>query len=141
MNELQVTFCRHNETGQETNIATDALPGWQKLGWEPIGESHSLEELQTAAVEAEIARTAAQSEAEAVAEDVEDHTIKEVLDEVGDDPVKAQAALDAENATEKPRKTLVAALTKVAETAPDPDAGAAGDGDTEAGQTGNPEGN
>lgn len=141
MNELQVTRCQHNETGQVTDIPTDALEGWQKLGWQPIGESHSLEELHTAAVHAEQAQAVAEVAAEHIAEDVEDHTIKEVLDEVGDDPVKAQAALEAEEAAEKPRKTLLAALTKVLEAAPDPDAGAAGDGAPDAGQPGDPEGN
>lgn len=136
MNELQVTRCQHKETGQFADIPTDALPGWEKHGWDPIGESHSLEELHTAAVAAEYAQAAAEAAAPDV---VEDHTVAEVLAEVGDDSVKAQAALDAEQAAEKPRKSLVAALSKVVEAAPDPVA--AGDGATEAGQPGNPEGN
>lgn len=40
-------------------------------------------------------------------------TADEVLARVGDDKVKAQAALDEENAKEKPRKGLVADLEKL----------------------------
>ncbi len=39
-----------------------------------------------------------------------DGTVDEVLESVGDDKAKAQAALDAENAKDKPRKTLVEEL-------------------------------
>lgn len=139
MGDLQVTRCQHNETGAFANIPTDALPGWQKLGWDPVDESRSLEEMRTAEVRAETEQAAAESAADALAGEVDDHTVKEVLDEVGDDPVKAQAALDAEQGTEKPRKSLIAALNKVLEAAPDP--AAVGDGATEAGQPGNPERN
>ena len=41
-------------------------------------------------------------------------TIADVLAEVGEDPVKAQAALDVEQASDKPRSTLVAKLTDLA---------------------------
>jgi len=139
VNDLHVTPCRHPETGQLADIPTEALEGWQKLGWEPIGESQSLQEIQTAAIQGENAQAATEAAAEVLADEVPDHTVKEVLDGVGDDPVKAQAALDAEQATDAPRKTLVTALAKVIEAAPDPVA--AGDGATEAGQPGNPEGN
>lgn len=39
--------------------------------------------------------------------------VKDILAEVGDDKDKAQAALDAENASEKPRTSLVAKLEAV----------------------------
>lgn len=42
--------------------------------------------------------------------DVPEGTVKEVLAWVGDDKDKAQRALDAENATGDPRKSLVAEL-------------------------------
>lgn len=141
MNELQVTRCQHKETGQFADIPTEALPGWEKLGWDPLGPSQSLAEIHDAKVTAENAQAATEAAADVLADEVPDHTVKEIVDEVGDDPVKAQAALEAEQATDAPRKTLVAALTKVLEATPDPDAGAAGDGATEAGQPGNPEGN
>jgi hypothetical protein len=41
-------------------------------------------------------------------------TIDEILSDVGNDKDKAQAALDAENGTDKPRKTLVDKLTAIA---------------------------
>lgn len=44
---------------------------------------------------------------------VTDGTISEVLEWVGDDAEKAQAALDAENLKESPRKTLVDELETV----------------------------
>ena len=40
-------------------------------------------------------------------------SVDSILGEVGDDKAKAQAALDAENAKEKPRKTLVSKLEAV----------------------------
>ncbi|RDZ49311.1 hypothetical protein C5C07_20385 [Haloferax sp. Atlit-4N] len=40
-------------------------------------------------------------------------TVKEILDEVGDDKEKAQTALDAENAKDKPRASLVDPLQKI----------------------------
>lgn len=42
-----------------------------------------------------------------------DGTVDEVEDRVGDDPAKAQAALDAENAKDKPRTGLVATLERI----------------------------
>lgn len=51
--------------------------------------------------------------------------VDEALDQVGDNPVKAQQLLDAENAKEKPRSTLVAGLQDVL------DAAAAGADDSE----------
>lgn len=42
-----------------------------------------------------------------------DGTVEEVLDRVGDDPAAAQAALDAEQAKEKPRATLVEKLQAI----------------------------
>lgn len=43
-------------------------------------------------------------------------TVDEVLASVGDDPVLAQAALDAEKASSKPRTTLVDRLSDIAKT-------------------------
>ena len=44
-----------------------------------------------------------------------DDSISELKTYVGDDKDRAQAVLDAENAKEKPRTTLVTALTEVIE--------------------------
>ena len=46
---------------------------------------------------------------------VVDGTIKEILEWVGDDKVKAQKALDAENSRDSARSTLVKNLTAVLE--------------------------
>lgn len=49
--------------------------------------------------------------------------VQDVLDQVGQDPGLAQAALDAENASEKPRTTLVSklqAIVAAAQTEPAP---------------------
>jgi hypothetical protein len=48
-------------------------------------------------------------------------TVKEILAEVGDDPDAAEAALNAEQATDSPRPKLVGALEAVIASAPDPD--------------------
>lgn len=52
---------------------------------------------------------------QAAAAAVQDSTVPEVLDEVGDDPAKARAALEAEQASGKPRKTLTTKLAQRAE--------------------------
>lgn len=52
--------------------------------------------------------------------DPTDGTVQTVLDQVGDDPVAAQAALEAEQAKDNPRVTLVAKLEAIAATAPPP---------------------
>lgn len=43
-----------------------------------------------------------------------EQTVDEILADVGDDPEKARLALEAEQGQEKPRKSLVAKLEKVA---------------------------
>lgn len=48
--------------------------------------------------------------AAAAAEDVPEGSVGKVLEWVGDDPAKARAALEAENAKDEPRATLVAKL-------------------------------
>jgi hypothetical protein len=47
-------------------------------------------------------------------------TPEEILTDVGDDAAKAQAALDAEQAQARPRKTLVTRLTALTEVNVDP---------------------
>lgn len=42
-----------------------------------------------------------------------DSNVKEITDAVGNDPVKAAAALAVENEKDNPRVTLVAALTRI----------------------------
>ena len=44
---------------------------------------------------------------------VPDGTIAEVMEWVGDDPVRAQQALDVENAAETPRSTLISQLEAI----------------------------
>lgn len=44
---------------------------------------------------------------------VPEGTVKEVLEWVGEDKDRAQAALDAENATDEPRKSLIKELGEV----------------------------
>lgn len=50
---------------------------------------------------------------DAPADDVPVGTVKAILDWVGDDKVRARRALDAETAADKPRASLVAALTEL----------------------------
>lgn len=54
------------------------------------------------------------TEGSEVAPDVVDGTVDEVLQDVGDDPVAARIALQAENSRPAPRKSLVTALTRIA---------------------------
>jgi hypothetical protein len=119
----EFTACTHPDLpGQVSEIPTDALPGWQRLGWEPVSESRTLTDAHDQAVAAEIV-------AGELAEEVPELTVQQVLDEVGDDVEKATAALEAEQGREKPRTTLVDRLNKIV----------AAVGDTDAGQTGEKE--
>ena len=59
--------------------------------------------------------------AEVVPEEV-DASMKAVLEQVGDDPEKARAALAAEQSRTSPRQTLVTALLRVIESAQSPEA-------------------
>jgi hypothetical protein len=58
---------------------------------------------------------AGQGESSGTEGEVPDGTVDEVKEWVGDDPDRAQQALDAENAKASPRSSLVAHLTAVAE--------------------------
>jgi hypothetical protein len=64
--------------------------------------------------------------AEKVATTTAGGTVKDVLAEVGDDAEKATAALEAEQASEKPRKSLVEKLEAIVAAADD-DSGGAGE--------------
>jgi hypothetical protein len=116
----EFTLCRHAETGQEAELPTEALAGWQKLGWEAVSESRTLSDAHDQAVAADVA-------VEELAVEVPDLTVKQVLDEVGDDPEKAAAALEAEQGRTKPRASLVARLKKIVAAAGDVDAGQTGE--------------
>lgn len=48
------------------------------------------------------------------ADELVEGKVADILAEVGDDPSKAQAALEAERSSEKPRKTLVEKLEQIA---------------------------
>lgn len=115
--ETQYTRCRHNETGHEAEIPTEALDAWSRLGWESIGDSRSQNEAEQERIDAENASADLQVE---VAEELaapKPPKVSEVLAQVGDDPEAAQAALDAEQARENPRTTLVDGLQKIIDAA------------------------
>jgi hypothetical protein len=115
-----VTRCKHADTGHEAEIPTPALAAWQRLGWEPISDSRSLDEAEQERIDAE---NAAAERVQAVVEDLtagdKRPTVAQVLEEVGDDPDAARAALDIEQADPNPRSTLVAGLTQIIDTAGD----------------------
>lgn len=60
-----------------------------------------------------VTEASAQGSAEGTTE-VAAKTADAILAEVGDDPLAAQAALDAENARETPRTSLIAKLERIA---------------------------
>ena len=68
-----------------------------------------------AELEAELARLRGTTEPEPTADltDVPAGTAPEVIDWIGDDPDRAQAALDAENQRDKPRSTVTDHATAV----------------------------
>lgn len=108
---------RHAETGGEAIIPADALPAQQARGFEPLGEpaGSQFELVVQAEQERADAAEAAQQAAVDAAETAQDGTIADVLAAVGEDPVAARAALDAEQAKDKPRTTLVGRLEHIAD--------------------------
>lgn len=116
----EVTRCRNTDTGAEAELPTDALGAWVRLGWEPISDSRPLDEAEQERINAE---NEAAARAQAVVEDLTSGdkrpTVAQVLDEVGEDPDAARAALDVEEAHPSPRTTLVARLTQIIDTAGD----------------------
>lgn len=116
------TRARHDETGGEAILPVDALPNMPY--WKPIGDpADSVAELQIQIDQEKAdAEEASAARADDAAEAVEDGAIvAEVLVAVGDDPVAAQAALDAEQAkpARQRRKTLVDQLGDIVNRAPE----------------------
>lgn len=108
-----MSFVRmHNpQTGAYAEVPADAVAHHERLGWTPEGEPRSY----TEAVAEQAARDdEAALAAQEVALAAETETVADVLTRVGDDPDLARAALDAEQASDKPRKTLVDRLTTIA---------------------------
>lgn len=102
----------HNETtGGYAEVSADAVDHWKRLGWQPVSEPRDY---QAALAEQATREDEAADAVAEVAEVTPQETVAEVLDRVGDDPDLARAALDAEQASDKPRSTLVDRLTKIA---------------------------
>ena len=114
----EVTRCRHDEIGAESELPTDVLGYWVARGWEPISKSRPSEVAEQERIDAEnvaIARVDAVVEVLAT----EHLTVTETLDAVEDDPDAAAAALVVEQSTENPRTTLVARLNQITKPAGD----------------------
>lgn len=113
------TRARHPETGGEGIVPVDSLDVLGARGWQAYGQpSADRNELQVQIdTEAQEAALAARREADRLAAGGGEATVQAVLGNVGDDPGKARAALDAEQAKDRPRSTLVDALSKVIESA------------------------
>lgn len=84
---MKFVRCRHPEVEGEATLPVSALP--HLPGWEPIDPT-------------DVVSTATA-------------TVTQVLADVGDDPVKAAAALEAERSSTKPRKSLVEGLSRILE--------------------------
>lgn len=106
------TRCRHNETGAEAELPTEALAAWQAHGWEPISDSRSYEAAEAERVQVETAAAAHVAEVVAVLTTGR-LTVDKVLEQVGEDPNAAVAALQVEQSHENPRTTLVARLNQI----------------------------
>lgn len=114
-----VTRCRHADTGHEAEIPTEALGAYARLGWEPITDSRSFDEAEQERIDADNEAAARlQSVVEELSADKRP-TVEAVLEQVGDDPDAARAALDIEQGADRPRTTLVARLTQIIDTAGD----------------------
>lgn len=98
-------------TGGDAEVPEESVAHWQRLGWEPVSDARSRAQadVEQAAREDEAAEAA-----QAVAADVQVATVPQILNEVGDDPALAAAALEAENQRDKPRVTLTDRLATIA---------------------------
>jgi hypothetical protein len=107
---IEFKAMRNPANGSVAEIPADAADAHEARGWEPLTDARTYGQAQQerADFEAE-ALEAAQAAAEAVDQG---GTVAEVLADVGDDPDKAQAALEAEQAG-KQRVSLMNALSKV----------------------------
>lgn len=85
---MKFVRARHPQVDAEALLPVSALALHARAGWEPVEV-------------AEVVDT--------------DRTVPQVLAEVGDDPVKAAAALEVEQASDSPRSTLVERLTRIAD--------------------------
>lgn len=107
------TRCKHNVTGAEAELPTESLGAWQAHGWEPISDSRTFEDAEAERVDAEN-QSAARVRAVVNTLTVDHPTVEKVLEQVGDDPATAEAALQVEQSHENPRSTLVARLNQIA---------------------------
>lgn len=105
---------RHAEHGGEADIPAEAAEAMQAKGWEPLGEPRSWTEAQDEPTLAAQRQAAEREAAKAELEDTAEDSIKKVLGKVGDDPVLALAALEAESRRPKQRPSLVSKLETIA---------------------------
>lgn len=102
----------HDETDNEADLPVSAVPGYEARGWRAVGEPRTRAQIDdgptVAAQEAAAAELAAKSEVDVSA------PVAAVLEQVGDDPVRARVALAAEQEQDKPRVTLTAPLEQIA---------------------------
>ena len=78
---------RHPKTGQEAPVLSSSLSVWEKRGWVAV---------------------------KAVDNTPDQYTVEQILSGVGNDPVKAASALEAELARPEPRKSLTTKLSRIA---------------------------
>lgn len=109
-----LTRCEHPDTGGQAELPTEALPTWERLGWQPISDSRSPEQAELERIEADEEQAALIAGVVADLTADKPATVAEVLEQVGDDPEAAQVALDLELSRDNPRSTLVDGLTKIA---------------------------
>jgi hypothetical protein len=102
----------HPDIDGGIRVAVGAVSSFEARGWVTAGDPatrSALDDEETVA-----AQQAAAAERAARAEVTVDAPVKAVLEQVGDDPVRARVALEAEQGKEQPRSTLVDPLAKVA---------------------------
>lgn len=110
------TRARNADTGGEAVVPVDSLVNIGAKGWEAYGDPTEDRSSLVTQIDQEKAEAAlvARQEAAQAAQTAAEGTRDAVLAEVGDDPARARAALEAEQAKDKPRSTLVAALEPIA---------------------------
>lgn len=110
----------HPVTGHTAEITESALGTVARSGWVLADDEGAPVEGWTAPSDSLIPDDEPPVEAPAADDaQVPDGTVHEILDWVGDDPARAQAALEAEQAKDTPRISLVEPLQALSDTNPE----------------------
>lgn len=107
---------KHKDQDHTVRVPVQSLPTWEARGFARLSGSQPAESAATESTDP-----------------VPEGSVDEIVEWVGDDRERAQRALDVEQASERPRKTAVAAFEAVLAASPETSDGDTSDNGTAAG--------